>query len=49
MEYIKNDESKIKYICLICSKNFNNRKSDYERHINKKNGCNIDLIKKWKK
>jgi len=46
MEFVKNNESKIKYICLICSKNFNNRKSDYERHINKKNGCNIDLIKK---
>ena len=30
----------------ICSKNINNRKSDNERHINKKNGCNIDLIKK---
>ena len=36
MEIIKNEESKIKYICQNCSKNINNRKSDYTRHINKK-------------
>ena len=35
----KNEESKIRYICPYCSKDFNNRKSDYNRHINKKNGC----------
>jgi len=49
MELDKNDDLRVKYICTICSKNFNNRKSDYERHINKKNGCNIDLIKKMEK
>ena len=36
MEFIKNDESKIKYICPNCLKNFGNKKSDYIRHINKK-------------
>lgn len=46
MEYIKNDESKIKYICPNCLKNFKNRKIDYERHINKKNGCVSDINKK---
>ena len=46
MEYIKKDESKIKYICQNCLKNFNNRKSDYKRHINKKNGCISDINKK---
>ena len=46
MEYIKNDESKIKYICPNCLKNFKNRKIDYERHINKKNGCVSNINKK---
>jgi len=42
----KNDELKIRYICSNCSKDFNNRKSDYNRHINKKNGCqNINVEK----
>ena len=39
MVYIKKNLSKIRYICPYCSKHFNNRKSDYNRHINKKNGC----------
>ena len=39
MEFIKNDESKIKYICPNCLKSFGNKKSDYIRHINKKNNC----------
>jgi uncharacterized C2H2 Zn-finger protein len=39
MVYIKKNLSKIRYICPNCSKDFNNRKSDYDRHINKKNGC----------
>ena len=40
MELYKNDDLRVKYVCTICSKNFNNRKSDYERHINKKNERN---------
>ncbi len=43
MEFIKNDESKIKYICPNCLKNFGNKKSDYIRHINKKNSCTSDI------
>ncbi len=31
MEFIKNNESKIKYICPNCCKNFGNKKSDYIR------------------
>ena len=46
MEFIKNDESKIKYICPNCLKNFGNKKSDYIRHINKKNSCSSDINKK---
>ena len=46
MEHIKNEESKIKYICPNCLKDFKNRKIDYERHINKKNGCVSDVNKK---
>ena len=41
----KNNELKIRYICPNCSKDFNNRKSDYNRHINKKNGCENENIK----
>ena len=43
MEFIKNDESKIKYICPNCLKNFGNKKSDYIRHINKKNSCSSNI------
>lgn len=43
MEFIKNNESKIKYICPNCCKNFGNKKSDYIRHINKKNSCSSDI------
>ena len=43
MEFIKNNESKIKYICPNCCKNFGNKKSDYIRHINKKNSCTSDI------
>jgi uncharacterized C2H2 Zn-finger protein len=46
MEIIKNDESKIKYICPNCLKNFKNKKSDYIRHINKKISCVSDVNKK---
>jgi len=46
MEFIKNNESKIKYICPNCLKNFGNKKSDYIRHINKKNSCSSDIYKK---
>jgi len=48
MVYIKKNLSKIRYICPYCSNDFNNRKSDYIRHINKKNGCenkNINIEK----
>jgi uncharacterized C2H2 Zn-finger protein len=41
----KNNELKIRYVCPNCSKDFNNRKSDYNRHINKKNGCENENIK----
>ena len=44
MVNIKKNDSKIRYICQNCSKDFNNRKSDYTRHINKKNGCENDSI-----
>ena len=44
MVYIKKNDSKIKYLCPHCSKDFNNRKSDYNRHINKKNGCINDSL-----
>jgi len=43
MEFIKNNEYKIKYICPNCCKNFGNKKSDYIRHINKKNSCTSDV------
>ena len=39
MVYIKKNLSKIRYICPNCNKDFNNRKSDFNRHINKKKGC----------
>jgi len=45
MVYIKKNLVKKRYICPICSKDFFNRKSDYTRHINKKNGCENDNIK----
>ena len=45
MVNIKKNDSKIRYICPNCSKDFNNRKSDYTRHINKKNGFENDNIK----
>lgn len=44
MVYIKKNLSKIRYICSNCNKDFNNRKSDYTRHINKKNSCENDNI-----
>ena len=43
MEFIKNNESKIKYIFPNSCKNFSNKKSDYIRHINKKNSCTSDI------
>ncbi len=39
MVYIKKNLSKIRYVCPNCNKDFNNRKSDFNRHINKKKGC----------
>jgi uncharacterized C2H2 Zn-finger protein len=35
MDLKKNDESKIKYICPNCLKDFKNKKSNYINHINK--------------
>ena len=46
MEHIKNEESKIKYICPNCLKDFGNKKSNYQNHINKKNSCVSDVNKK---
>jgi hypothetical protein len=46
MEIKKNEESKIKYICPNCLKDFGNKKSNYQNHINKKNGCVSDVNKK---
>ena len=46
MEIIKNEESKIKYICQNCLKDFGNKKSNYINHINKKNSCISDINKK---
>lgn len=39
MVYVKKNKEKIKYICPNCLKDFNNRKSDYIRHINKLIKC----------
>jgi len=44
MVYIKKNLSKIRYVCPNCNKDFNNRKSDFNRHINKKKGCANDNI-----
>jgi hypothetical protein len=44
MVYIKKNLSKIRYVCPYCSKDFNNRKSDYNRHINKKKACEKENI-----
>ena len=44
MVYIKKNLSKIRYVCPNCNKDFNNRKSDFNRHINKKKGCVNDNI-----
>jgi hypothetical protein len=41
----KNEESKIKYSCPLCMKDFGNKKSNYQNHINKKSGCGADIIK----
>jgi hypothetical protein len=46
MEIKKNEESKIKYICPNCLKDFGNKKSNYQNHINKKNSCVSDVNKK---
>ena len=45
MVNIKNEDTKIKYLCPICSKDFGNKKSNYQNHINKKSGCGADIIK----
>ena len=45
MVNVKNEETKIKYICPICLKDFGNKKSNYQNHINKKSGCGVDIIK----
>ena len=45
MVNVKNEETKIKYICTICLKDFGNKKSNYQNHINKKSGCGADIIK----
>jgi len=44
MVYIKKNLPKIRYVCPNCNKDFNNRKSDFNRHINKKKGCANDNI-----
>jgi hypothetical protein len=46
MEFIKNEENKIKYICPNCLKNFGNKKSNYLNHINKKISCISEVNKK---
>ena len=46
MESIKNEESKIKYVCQNCLKDFKNKKSNYINHINKKKSCVTDINKK---
>ena len=45
MVNIKNEENKIKYSCPLCLKEFGNKKSNYESHINKKSGCGADILK----
>jgi hypothetical protein len=45
MVNIKNGENKIKYSCPLCLKEFGNKKSNYQNHINKKSGCGADILK----
>jgi len=46
MEIKKNEESKTRYICQNCLKDFGNKKSNYLNHQNKKNGCKSDINNK---
>ena len=40
----KNEESKIKYSCPLCLKEFGNKKDNYQSHLNR-TGCGIGIIK----
>ena len=40
----KNEESKIKYICPLCLKEFGNKKDNYQKHLNK-TGCGAGITK----
>ena len=42
MVNIKNGENKIKYSCPLCLKEFGNKKSNYQNHINK-TGCGVGI------
>jgi len=40
----KNEESKIKYYCPLCLKDFGNKKDNYQSHLNR-TGCGTGIIK----
>jgi len=40
----KNEESKIRYSCPMCLRDFGNRKDNYQTHLNK-TGCGIGISK----
>jgi phage-related tail fiber protein len=40
----KNEESKIRYSCSLCLRNFGNRKDNYQTHLNK-TGCGVGISK----